>query len=50
MEHPGFQWIMKGNSDHMGRRARMSQPDMASLLTDHTVTEALQCTDEPVSG
>ena len=45
MERTSLQRIMQRNRDHVNRRTRMPQPDVASLLTDNHVAESLQCAD-----
>jgi hypothetical protein len=50
MQRTGFARVVLRDRDHMYRWSLVSHPDMATLLTNHTLPNPLQRADQPISG
>jgi hypothetical protein len=50
MRRAGLQRVVPGNRDRMDRGSLVSQPYVATLLTDHPVAKALKGVDQAIPG
>lgn len=50
VKRAGLERVVQRDRDRMDRRSLVSQPDGATLLTNHSVAEALQGVDHAICG
>ena len=50
MQSARLQMIVARNRDHVGGRSVVAQPDMATFLADHRISETHEHMNQPIAG